>query len=69
MGQSIDTPLVSQRVIKTFSNVDVSDVLGTKRVEESVEEGNRPSKSIEHEEQRSVQQNRRDVADVVGSRK
>ena len=40
--------------------------MGVKRVEESVEEGNRPSSQSRNEEQRSVRKrNRRDVVDSV----
>ena len=64
--RSVDKPLFRRELSKRFPMPMSPMSLGVKRVEESVEEGNRPSKQSKYEEQRSVRkQNRRDVVDVA----
>ena len=63
---SIKKSLFRRELSKRFPMPMSPMSLGFKRVEESVEEGNRPSSQSRNEEQRSVRtRNRRDVVDVA----
>ena len=64
--RSVDKPLFRRELSKRFPIPMSPMSLGIKRIEESVEEGNRPSSQSRNGAQRSVRKkNRRDIVDVV----